>query len=146
MASFLIADTDLEVLWTVRTTLATAGHTVATTNDAESATRLLASGAFDCALVNVELPSAVDVDLARRLRDQVRRGEPRLGIMVSAGETPDTDLAERVVGADLVVERPLSAPAMVRALGRLLNLDPSVLTDLPNDPPSRFAATALAHA
>ena len=127
MASILIAHDDPALLRTLRSILAASGHTVATTSDATATTHLLASGAFDGALVNIHLPGAADAGLVARLREHVRRGEPRLGVVALAPTPSTAGGVEETLGAEVVVATPLTATAVLRALGRVLNVDPSTL-------------------
>lgn len=141
MACILIAHDDPQLLRDVRTTLAAAGHTVATTAAADAAARLLTTEAFDCILVKPSLPDADRSDLRAKLQASVRRGVTRVGVIgASPGAERGRGTAE-IAGADLVVTPPLDTATILDAVARLLDVHAAAVVGRAR-PVRRLALTA----
>jgi DNA-binding NtrC family response regulator len=108
----LIVEDEPLIRWSVKETLAEAGHTVFEADDRASARRAVgeAAGPFDVVLLDFRLPDSHDLTLL----SEIRRLMPRSAvILVTAYATPDVVTDALALGAERVLTKPLDMHDLV---------------------------------
>lgn len=118
-AVLLAVDDDADILYMLRAIGETAGWTVLTAQDAESAMSILASRAVDLILLDYHMPGTDGLTLLRRIRED----RPHLPVLVltvdERQEVADTFLAE---GATDFALKPVRVPDLVARIRLHLRL------------------------
>jgi len=79
VGNILVVDDERSIRFTVKAFLESEGHSVETSEEAESAMELLRSKPFDVILTDIILPSISGVDLLRQIRER----SPHVQVQVS---------------------------------------------------------------
>jgi two-component system, sensor histidine kinase len=95
------------------------GHAVVSTSHAAQALAELASADFDLLITDIEMPGMDGVELTRQIRDQERRGKPRLLIIAATAYASEDD-ARRLLAAG--IDAHLAKPFTPQQLDRLMEL------------------------
>ena len=119
----LIVDDHTVIRLCARVTLQHAwpGCVVEEAGSVQQARNLLAARTYDLMLLDVHLPDGVGIDLA-----QAPAGRPHRipAVAMSSDRTPDTLLACANAGLDTLLDKPLQAVELVRAVSRHLPSPP----------------------
>jgi DNA-binding NtrC family response regulator len=117
MARILVIDDEEVIRMLVCEILETAGHTVVSASDAESAIELFESGRFDAVVSDVIMPSLSGFELLARLR--ARASAPPVLLITGAGTTENVDEAHRL-GAAAVITKPFAHADLTTAVANAL--------------------------
>lgn len=110
----VVVDDHADTCAAVKKLLELDGYNVRTAGTAREALAVIAEHRPVCVILDLGLPDAAGVDLARRLRS--RDGTGTVIIVLTGSSRPDDQAAAEAAGADYVLHKPLD----VAMLGKML--------------------------
>jgi DNA-binding NtrC family response regulator len=135
----LIVDDEPNVRLMFRTALETAGYTLVTADDGETALSLLAQSPADLVLLDLQMPVIDGMEVLKRLRD---RGQDVPVVIVTAhGSVPNAVAAMRLGAIDFV-PKPLTPEALRRVVAEVVARHDLVKTKAGAMPQLRAPVTA----
>jgi DNA-binding NtrC family response regulator len=114
-AHVLIIDDDSGVRRAIRSVLQNAGYEVSTAADAEEATARFIPGQIGLVLLDLSLPQRSGWDVLEHLTSR----QPTIPIIVITG-LPDQYPSAVAAGVGALMEKPIEAPALLKAMDELL--------------------------
>jgi DNA-binding response OmpR family regulator len=118
----LAVDDDTTALNALRQILSTKGYEVVTATDAEEGIELLASVAFDLAILDVGLPGISGFEMCRRIRAEPRTQDLPVIFLTAKGLLMDMAEGEDA-GSDLYLIKPVLATKLINMVGMFLSED-----------------------
>jgi DNA-binding response OmpR family regulator len=135
----MIVDDEPNVRLMFRTALETAGYTLVTADDGETALTWLAQSPADLVLLDLQMPVIDGMEVLKRLRD---RGQDVPVVIVTAhGSVPNAVAAMRLGAIDFV-SKPLTPDALRRVVAEVLARHELIRTKAGAVPPPRAPVTA----
>ena len=119
MARILVADDDPDIREILEMLLSFSGHEVTAVSDGAEALRMLWDRPFDLALLDVGMPRASGLEVARTIKSTPQLSGV-LVLMVSALSTRDDVLAGLDAGADEYAVKPFDTDELFSRVDRLL--------------------------
>jgi DNA-binding response OmpR family regulator len=112
----LLVDDNFAMLETLSDILRASGFAVDTAGDGAGATRLMRANRYDAAVIDILLPDANGVELAKRFQVEY----PQTGVAVITAYTESLHVTEaRAAGIKEILMKPLDPDALLAALRRL---------------------------
>lgn len=115
MATILIADEDATLLDVLRTTLASAGHTVVTASDEREARHVLHKLTVHCLLLDSSLLEVNGARLVRTIRKHRRYRKMKLGLLTHR-EWEAQMLQEGGLQPDVLLRKPVGTTDVLEAI------------------------------
>lgn len=108
MAELIVVDDDLPLAGMIEDFLSLQGHSIRCATNGETLDALMASGAADLVILDLNLPGEDGLSIARRMRDR-----HALGIIMLTGAA---DLIDRVVGLEIGADDYITKPFSLNEL------------------------------
>ncbi|MFC0407042.1 ATP-binding protein [Roseomonas elaeocarpi] len=118
-AEVLVADDDPDHRALVADLLEPLGFTVRQAADAPEALRIAREAAPDLFLLDIAMPGMTGWELARRLREEAGQSAP---IVIVSANVPEVGATGEGLHHDDVLAKPVSLPALLDKIGRLLGI------------------------
>lgn len=116
MAVIIVADDEVDLLEVMRATLEACGHKVATARDGAAARKLLATGGFECAILDVVMPKIDGVRLLKMIRNSRSQGNLPVCLMTANPQERDRLLAKEGLAADVLLTKPFNTMDLIEAV------------------------------
>ena len=116
MTRILVVDDNAGVRTTARVLLEAAGFQVVEAESGEAALEALSSEAVEAVLTDIFMPHTDGIELIHTLH----RDSPNLPIVAMSGGGKDVLAVARLLGAAVIVEKPLTQRKLVGAIRRAL--------------------------
>jgi CheY-like chemotaxis protein len=128
MAQVLLIDDDPKMRTTLRRILESAGHAVLEAGNGREGLSLFQSRAFDVVVTDIIMPEKEGIETIIELR-RTARGSRILAISGGghAGKVDFLAVAKKL-GADLVLQKPIRAAELLRAVATLVEAPPPAAT------------------
>jgi DNA-binding NtrC family response regulator len=130
MTRILVVDDNVSVRTTARILLETAGYQVVEAESGEAALEVLGSEDVEVVLTDIFMPHTDGIELIHTLH----RTSPGLPIVAMSGGGKDVLSVARLLGAAVIVEKPLTQRKLVGAIRRAIER-PRVETESQNEAP-----------
>ena len=116
MTRILVVDDNPAVRTTARILLETAGYHVVEAESGEAALEALSSEAVDVVLTDIFMPHTDGIELIHTLH----RTSPDLPVVAMSGGGKDVLSVAKILGAAVIVEKPLTQRKLVGAIRRAI--------------------------
>ena len=116
MTRVLVVDDNPQVRTTARILLEAAGFQVVEAESGEAALEVLSSGDVEVVLTDIFMPHTDGIELIHTLH----RDSPNLPVVAMSGAGKDVLAVARLLGAAVIVEKPLTQRKLVGAIRRAL--------------------------